>query len=524
MLSLAAVAERGGGRLPNALGAAAAVGLLLACGALVFPASHGDAAIYFNYFRRFFTLPFSYQPGIVTYGATSPLHVVLFAGVRALAGPLWYPAAKVVNLALVGLGLWELARAQRRPHAFLTAVALALAFRTMWVASAQLFEVGVTFLAVAVFLARYPSGSRLALVVAGLLPAVRPELALITLATGLDCLWRRQRAALAWIALGATVPTLYTLYMGLAGAGWIPSSAASRVLRAYEGETSWWARWAVTLNFLRDTDPAYLVLLPTTLVAVWFVPQRRAAALVLLPLLAAFVAVPPRYFAPRYFVPLVPAIVSVLVTLYWRLSARLSPRRVLPVALVALFAAWQLLGHSQRRDEYARYDRARWLLEDLSARLNPLLGPDDAVLVYEIQIQDGLAGRAISVDGTVGRDVAAMLAGEEAPAAFLRRAHVRFVVTSNAFAYRSIYDDTLFEALYVHDLTHPLGAELTVDGLRFRKLFTNPSFAEPGRFIETRYPHLNHGDATRMYADPQWFGYSILWNSVYAVAPADTAP
>jgi len=504
------------------LGGALACAMLAACGLLVLPASHGDAAIYFNYFKRFFTLPFSFQPGTVAYGATSPLHTLLFAGVYQLAGDAWYLTAKLVNLALVGLGIREIARALGRPHALLTVAALALAFRTLWLAAAQLFEVGLTFALVAVFVARYGGGGRLAHVVAGLLPAVRPELVLITLVAGIDTAARRGVRALGWLLAGASVPAVYVLYMAASGAGWVPSSAANRVLRAHEGEAQWWARLLETLEYLRAVDPAYLWALPATLVGLLLVRERRGAALAFLPLLAVFVAVPTQAFAPRYLVPLIPAVLLVLPALFWQACARLSSRTLVPLAVVIGFGAWQLLGHHARRAEYARYDLPRWLLTDLTQQLNPRLSAPDGVLIYEIQSQYGMEGRAISADGTVGREVTAMLAGEEPAADFLRRLRIRYVVTSNAFAYRPQFDDTLFEALYAHDLDAPVGAELTRDGMRFRKLFTNPSFADPARHFPVRRPGLNHGTTIRMYGDEHWFGYSILWNSVYEVV--DDAP
>jgi len=76
----------------------------------------------------------------------------------------------------------------------------------------------------------------------------------------------------------------------------------------------------------------------------------------------------------------------------------------------------------------------------------------------------------------------------------------------------------LFETLYAHDLESQVGDTVSRDGLTFCKLFTNPSFADPAAYVSTRFPDLNLGTTTRMYADPQWFGYSILWNSVYEVS------
>ncbi|NMC34335.1 MAG: hypothetical protein GYA36_18050 [Veillonellaceae bacterium] len=63
----------------------------------------GDAAIYFNYFLRFFDLPFSFQPGTVSFGASSPLHVMVMAPVFHVFhhGGLWLDAVRAFGLVLL---------------------------------------------------------------------------------------------------------------------------------------------------------------------------------------------------------------------------------------------------------------------------------------------------------------------------------------------------------------------------------------------------------------------------------------
>src|SRR5262245_59327627 len=60
-----------------------------------------DAWIYFTYFKHFFERPFSFQPGHVTFGATSALHVIVMSPVFYLFGGSWLAVAKVLNFCLV---------------------------------------------------------------------------------------------------------------------------------------------------------------------------------------------------------------------------------------------------------------------------------------------------------------------------------------------------------------------------------------------------------------------------------------
>ncbi|NIQ02264.1 MAG: hypothetical protein GWM98_19260 [Nitrospinaceae bacterium] len=144
----------------------------------------GDASIYFTFFKNFFDLPFSYQEGTVSHGASSPLHVLLFGCVYALAGESWLTAAKVINFGLVFLALVVLQRGLRLPVApFPLLVALVASFSVLMASTAELFEIGLVVLSVSVLYVLLKQDRRTeAVIVAGLLHLVRPELILITFA------------------------------------------------------------------------------------------------------------------------------------------------------------------------------------------------------------------------------------------------------------------------------------------------------------------------------------------------------
>ena len=58
----------------------------------------GDASIYFTFIKNFFIKPFSFFPGDVSFGATSPLVVIFFAPIYSIFGSNnWIFIAKIIG-------------------------------------------------------------------------------------------------------------------------------------------------------------------------------------------------------------------------------------------------------------------------------------------------------------------------------------------------------------------------------------------------------------------------------------------
>ena len=112
--------------------------------------------------------------------------------------------------------------------------------------------------------------------------------------------------------------------------------------------------------------------------------------------------------------------------------------------------------------------------------------------------------------------------GRESLAQFIGRTDTRWIVTMNSFNYRKIYDDSVLEALYLHDLDSAVGDEIEIDGVHFTKALTNPVFAAPSSYHLDRFDGLNHGTRLRVYGDwnPLWKRHHPLWNSVYRMTAA----
>ncbi len=530
---------------------------LFGCYTYTFPATLGDAAIYFPYFKNFFHLPFSYQPDHVSYGATSALHVVVFSVVYNVFGEYWLLAAKVINFLFVVAGIALVYRSSRLPPVYFPFMCVAAcAFEALLVSVAQLFETGLVFFSMSLWLF-WLRGARTkwAILLAGVLPLVRPELALVSGVLFCDLVVRRRETRwLPVFVLSAIPVALYAGYMIGAGAGVLPASVVSRALRSVEQRATWATRAAGTFGQLDAEQPAYAYGLALLIL---FLLRRRARArwewIAAGPVLALYVLLPPGPYLARYLTPILPVVIlgAALLTREVTSSSELperlrrdasslsdlalnsdqreraiemtltaGPRVAVHVIMVLLVVA-TLHSYWSQRQTFQRYDVGTWLLTDLSQELNPRATADDKILLYEIQGQYSLNGYAISVDGTVGNEMQPVLLGQQTMTDFIKRAEVRFVVTSNSFAYRKIFERSILADLYGFDLGSAVGDEVTLDGLTFRKILTNPFFADPSLHVLQHAPDLNVGDTLRTYGPrtPAWYHYQILWNSVYEVQP-----
>lgn len=231
------------------LSAFAAIGILLCIAASVpyWPYTDGDASIYFTFLKGFFDKPFSYAPGVVSFGATSPLHVLVFAPIHHLFGAEWIYVAKVLNLLLVLTGAWMIGRSTRHPLGMSGAFAAVAATPQLMENTFDLFEVGVVFLVGAGCVAALVEERwKSALLWAGFAYLARPELILAAAGAVVYVGSRAgRRAPWAFLMPGLIATTGYHWWMASQGAGWLPTSVTGRLHRvAGEAGGSWAERFA----------------------------------------------------------------------------------------------------------------------------------------------------------------------------------------------------------------------------------------------------------------------------------------
>jgi hypothetical protein len=506
----------------------------------------GDASIYFTFIKNLASLPFSFQPQTVNFGATSPIHVLLHAPAYMAFGNNWLPVSKAINFMLIVVGIVLLNRAVVGNYSTLILIsALTLMAKPLLVATGQLYESGLAFLSVS--LVYYLLKRRhfwQAVLVAGSLYLIRPELLVVTVAVDAYLfITSKKRLRCACVIMLSLTPTLaYHAYMFFHTGQLIPSSVLARTIRALEEPATWVERSKGSLSQLAGLSGlTYLV----GTIALMALSARRVRLpieeiLLFLPLLLVFVAVPPHGYLARYLLPITPiAVVSsaMLGEWLWRSfpsvlkraigrRAEITDQRIRrSLALFAIMIAVMIYLRYLPEASNRRYDYDTLLLKDLPEQLNAIAGPQQKVVIYEIQAQYYLSAFCISLDCTVGNSMLAVYRGHETFADFVEREAVNYVVTMNSFNYRRAFDNTLLEELYVHDLSSNIGDVFTSGRLSFRKILTNRAFSDPNSFKLRPWDNLNVGDELRVYGEsaPLWINHHPLWNSVYEVSVLDSS-
>ena len=517
--------------LPRALSFLFACGLFAWGAVRTFDNIDQDAWIYFTYFKRFFELPFSFQPGNVSYGATSPLHVIVMAPIYHAGGGIWLTAAKDLNFGLVFISLVLAHRAARVSIFWLAAiVAAALAFEGLFQATAALFETGVTCLLVSLLLT-FVSRRELpaALAVAGVLPLARPELLLVSAAVVIYLGCTADRTRIDRLMPLVVAPTaVYCVYMWWSGEGLIPSSIIGRAIIAREYQVPWLETMKLILAD-GGTRP-YLVFLIVAAVAGVVRPRVMGPAwIVIAPIVAFYLLRPPApAYTARYLVPIVPALVyAAAVVLDFCVhavsrsvqAARLDGILGGATMLCSLIAAWLLVPVGPR---FSAYTPELILQQDLASAVSGIVRPEDKVLMYEIQGQFFFPGFGISADGIVGSAAHPFLLRRETFDQFVDRVGLRFIVTFNGFNYRPVFKGTPLVDLYAHDLIAAVGDDVCLGRHCYHKIVTNPHFSD---WYEIRpIAGLNTGSTLRFYGGhpyPHLRGHLIQWNSVYSITDND---
>lgn len=199
-----------------------------------------DAAIYFTFVQAFSDLPFSFQPGVVSFGATAPLHVLWQVPLYALLGdPYWLALLPWLNAGWFILGGLLIGRASRAPGWLVCWVLLlnVLLFTT----AAQGYETPLAFAAVALAFSLMRTGrGEAVLALGGTLYLIRPEFALITAVWGAYWLYHtRQWVRTTAVGLLGLLPALlYHSYLFWHTGTWLPSSVVARAA----SDLSWWGR------------------------------------------------------------------------------------------------------------------------------------------------------------------------------------------------------------------------------------------------------------------------------------------
>jgi hypothetical protein len=482
-----------------------------------------DAAVYFTYFKNFFDRPFSFQADQVAFGATSPLHVMLYAPLHALLGSWWIFFAKLLNFLLVGVGVVALNRALKggTKSVLLTAL-LVLLCAGMLVSVSQLFETGLAFLAMA-FLYHDLNERKFerALLISGSLYLIRPELIVMSAAVSVYIMMQpgKAKALLPWLLFGFAPVLGYHIYMLAATGTLIPSGVMAPIIALIQEPSSWLSRLSATISALWSAQGLiYLAggVLMLVMVVEWSAPRYTRELLLIAPLLALYLFVPPGEAIVRYLVPVLPALIAIFVRYITKeLKVQHSNRALLvSLALAHVFGIATLSATAQS-------GRDTVLMSSLSKGINDLTQPGDRVLLYDIQSQYQTDAHCYGLSGEVGSDLNDVLLRRVGVNEFIQKNDVRYLVTSNPLGERALYQNTLLSELHAADPWVELGDTVMVGGLAFEKQFSNPAFVLRNSAAAPAY--ADAGDNVPFPTQLEADGPDPLWNSVYKVVGDEAA-
>lgn len=482
-----------------------------------------DAAIYFTFFKNFFSLPFSFAPQTVSFGATSPLHVLLFAPVHAFFGDHWLHAAKVLNLLLVALGMVLINRTLRGGTRTILLIALLVSVSTaLLAATAQLFETGLAFLLVA-WLYHDLENRRYgrAMLLSGSLYLVRPELLVVGGAAIAHIIvqTKADRRYIAYAAASWVLPLVYHVYMFSAGGTLLPASLFTPIITYIQDPTSWIERLGMTLAAFWSAPG--LIYLAAAVVAVFLVtdgaiPRFWRELLLVIPLVLVYFIFPPKEQILRYLVPALPPLLAMIARY---VQQELKAQYTVKTLVVSLFLALGFGTATVARQP--RLDTEHLLLRDLSGELNALAGPGDRVLIGDVQGQYYLDAPCISLTAAVGGDMLDVLLRRMSLQEFLAARDVKYIVTSSVAGATNGAGRSVLSELSRQDRQRITGDTVEVDGVRFCKVLSSSQWT--GRHVAAVTPESVDswaGDTRRPGREP-----GPLWSSVYAVlGPASQVP
>lgn len=541
-------------------------------------AAAGDPAIYFTFIDNFFKKPFSNNSGLVTFGFTSPLFVMVMAPVHAIFGTSWIAAAKAINIFLLYLSVHLLASGEtKRWRHYITLTCLVVLSHGLLDSVGALFETGLSFflISLVIFLMKKSLWVP-ALLISGLMHLARPELIILTLVLGLYILYRSpSRLYILTIGVISSVPlfSFYT-YMYISTGSYLSTSMSARALESAESGKTWVENLSSSAHqiYFNGHNNIYLISLFALVISAICMGKKSFIIIFsVLLLLTPYLIFPPLNYTGRYLIIILPicfylfahclfvkpnhmrsneriifgTILFAILAFFCALPSQyslFSPIRMFSTLGLVFFSAMVIFRRSYFRGfavasmllaalltlssshQYPGYDYDTILSKDLAAHLNPITDQSDHILLYEIQGQYYLNARCSSMDGIVGSpSILAALTGDISFEDYLTSEGISYIVTHNGMNYRRIFDDTVIEDIYSHDIENPISSVFYHGKLRLTKILTNPALTDSTLHDFSTISDYNHINKIPVFGfgDSPWSGHSLFWNSVYRVERAN---
>jgi len=500
----------------------------------------GDSSIYFSFIKNFSKLPFSYHPESVTFGATSPLFVLIMSPIYIIFKDLyWIFFAKILSFLFIVFSVFLINRSLSGRYKGLIFICLLVSSLTgLFASSSMLFETSFAFFSISLLyyslsLRKY----KLSLMTSGSLYLVRPEFILISIFSHtyiikkiINNKVKNLRENIIYIILSFTPPLIFHSYMYFYTKQIVPSSILGRAYKSWENETTW---INTLINSISSISFGYgkLIYIFSFLILIFVILQKqiknyKLEVFLLSPVFIFYFVNPPTNYLGRYLLPL-SALCIIFISKFFLIHQFFLKKIVLKnyFFYLAAYIGISIININSfvksNLLNLRKYDMNHVLLKDLSIHLNKIATRKDAVLIYEIQSQYYINAKCISLDGIVGNEFHPYLKKEKSIEDIIAQDNsIKFLVTMNSFNYRKLFDNSLLLDLYEHDLNSDIGSELKSKKLVFKKVITNSKFSDSSNYSLQRSNNLNRGNFLRVMnnnASNSWQGSSPFWNSVYQI-------
>jgi len=496
--------------------------IVIICFLLFKESKSGDAAIYFVYFKNFFNLPFSFQKSIVSFGATSPIHVIVFSFIYQLTGKFWLISLKFFNFLLFYLGVilliktFSITDSNKRNSnidILLTVFFFSIINLTFLESLGQIFETGLIYFCISlIYYLLKNKNITGSIFTAGSLNLVRPELVLITLSIFiyLFLISENKKSILIKIIISLIPSIIYYLYMYINTGYIIPSSIYGRMVFASEFSSNWFNKVYNLFPFLSSLKRSLTYILGILSIIYLSVKKKniKIEMVLTLPIIFFYLIFPPGSYITRYWIPLLP-IFSVLI--YLLINEFINSKKLIGIELLGIFIVLSGYGYLYSKGLLSKYNYDNILLYDLAKEFNKILDKSDNILLYEIQGQYYISGNCYSMDGIVGNQIIDVIKGEMKFEDFLRKYNIKYVVNHSNIRGREIFLRTALSELYYHDINSNIGDSIVINNIVYTKILTNPEFENPKNFFISK--DEISGRNIRTYYE------NTFWNSVYRIKP-----
>ena len=514
--------------------------ILMPMALIKFHSISGDASIYFSFVKNFFKLPFSYHPDYVTFGATSPLFVLILSPLYLFfKESYWIFAAKLLGILFIFTSAFLINRSVSGGYKGLILVCFLInTLSGLFVSSSMIFETSFAFFSITLlyyFLTKRKY--KIGLVTSSSLYLVRPEFILISIFSNIYIFrkiinkkFQNIRAGIFYVFLSLAPPVIFHCYMYYHTRQILPSSVLGRAYRSWENEATWFYN---LINSFESLSFGYgkLIYICFFIILIFIFLQRKfndykLEILLFSPIFILYFLNPPLHYLGRYLLPLSSLCIILIVKFFLN--------NLWPVKQIIfknyIFYLFSILGilivniNSYVKSDLLnlrKFDMDQILLKDLSIRLNRIASAKDSVLIYEIQSQYYINAKCISLDGIVGNQLYPYLKKEKSIEDIIDEdKSIKYLVTMNSFNYRKLFGNSILLDLYEHDLNSNVGSKLKTKRFTYKKIITNKNFANPNNYSLKKRSNLNSGKILRIMnknSSVSWNGSSPFWNSVYQI-------